>query len=391
MLKPRASNGRHIFLSCGEASGERYGAALVAALRDQDPSLRFSALGGPALAAAGAEVIQSASDISVMGFAEVLAALPQILAARRRVWHHLAHGQIDLCVPIDFPGFNLKVAARARRLRIPVFYLIPPQLWAWGAWRLRALRRVDCLGTILPFETEYYRQRGLAVEALGHPLMEDYATFPCAQLWQERERRLADPAAPLALGLLPGSRKQEIRHLLPRMKMAALMLQAMLSPRPVLCIVSHGPDLAPDVLQDLVAAGFDIRDHPLPRLLARIDLALVCSGTAALEAALAGVPHVVVYRTSRFSYGVAKRLIKTKRIGLANLILGQDLVPEYIQHEVRPLTLAISLHHWVESPEARQLFYGQCRRLRELCGGPGVWQRAAKAVVALLSRLQEGG
>jgi lipid-A-disaccharide synthase len=381
-----ASGGDHIFLSCGEASGERYGAELVAALRRQDPSLRFSALGGPALAAAGATLIESASDIAVMGFTDVVSALPRILTARRNVWRHLARGDIDLCVPIDFPGFNLGVAGKASSLGIPVFYLIPPQLWAWGRWRVGKLRRnVDRIGTILPFEAEFYRRQGVPAMPLGHPLMEDYAHYPFERLVAEREKRLADPAAPLTIGLLPGSRRQEIRRLLPPLRVAANIVSGWLPGRRLSVVVSAAPGIDLSRMMKLVAAGFDISEEPLPRLLERLDLALVCSGTASLEVALAGIPHELVYITSGVNYWLGKRLLRVKRLGLANLILNQDMVREHIQAEATPLAIARSLMSWVRLPQSRRLFYQQARQLREMCGEPGVWERAAAAVKLLLS------
>ena len=201
----------HLFLSCGEASGDRYGAALLAGLRRERPDLRVSALGGPALSATGAEMVESSDDISVMGFGEVLTHWRPILRVRRRIWRHVAEAGVDLVVPVDFPGFNLDLAAHAHRRGLPVFFVVPPQLWAWGAWRLKRLRRdVDRLGTILPFEPNWFGERGLDVVHLGHPLMEDYAGYPFEARKRAREERLLDSDRPVTVGLLPGSRRQEV-------------------------------------------------------------------------------------------------------------------------------------------------------------------------------------
>lgn len=386
-----ATAGGHVFLSCGEASGDHHGAALIAALRERNPDLRFSALGGPALQAAGAELVQSAAEIAVMGFGEVLTALPALWRARRRIWRHLAGQDIDLCLPIDFPGFNLRLARHARGLGIPVFYLIPPQLWAWGEWRLGDLRRsVDQVGTILPFEAEYFGKRGVPVVPLGHPLMDEYASCPFARQRSEREQRLHDPKIPLTLGILPGSRHQEIKRMLPLLQVAAQMFQAWLAPRQVVVVVSVAPGMSMASMIARVSGGIRVSDQPLPRLLEGLDLALVCSGTASLEAALAGVPHEVVYVTSELNYQIARRLLKISRIGLANLILQDDLVREHIQREATPLALARSLINWVNLPQARTEFYDRARRLRKQCGEAGVWERAAEAVCDILARGREG-
>jgi lipid-A-disaccharide synthase len=381
----------HIFLACGEASGDRYAAALLAALRRECPDVRVSALGGPALAMAGAEMIAASEAIAVMGFGEVVANLRPILRVRRRVWRHLRNAAVDLVVPIDFPGFNLRLAGHARRLGLPVFYIVPPQLWAWGAWRLRGLRRdVDRLGTILPFEPDWFRARGVETVHLGHPLMEDYAELPFEARRREREQRLHDTRQPVTLGLLPGSRRQEIDRLLPVMRVAAGMVQSWLGNRRLDIVVSQAPGVPVRRLAELAGGDLRLTDEPLPLLLERLDLALVCSGTASLETALAGVPHVLVYRTSPLNYAVARRLVRLEHIGLANLILQRNLVPELLQDAAEPLHLANALLSFLNAPGRRQDFYRGCSELRRACGGAGVWRRAARAAVDLLERSREG-
>ncbi len=379
------ASGRHIFLSTGEASGDRYAAALVAALREQAPDLRFSALGGTALAMAGVSVVQSSRDITVMGFGEVATHLPAILRARRRVFRHLASEHFDAVVPVDFPGFNTGLAGRAHRQGIPVFYVVAPQLWAWGAWRMAAFRRnVDRLATILPFEPEYFRARGLDVVPIGHPLMEDYASFPFDQRRAEREARRDDPGKPLTLGLLPGSRQQEVVRLLPRFKVAAGMIQSWLGQRRVRVLVSAAPGSDRAQLAAIVGEMGQITDEPLPLLLERLDLALVCSGTASLEASLAGVPHAVAYQTSGFNYAIGRALVRVPYIGLSNLILDKPAVPEMIQDQAAPTHLANALLAFLNQARRRDEFYADCHRLRLLCGGAGVWRRAATALLAFL-------
>lgn len=378
-----SSAGPHVFISAGEASGDRYGAALLAALREREPRLRCSALGGPALAIAGAEIIQNSAEIAVMGFGEVAATLPAILRARRRVFDRLRREPFDLVIPIDFPGFNLELAGQARRHGRPVFYLIPPQLWAWGGWRVRTLRqRADRVGTILPFEAEFFRARGLDVFPMGHPLMEDYAAFPFTRRQHERETRLDDPVQPLTIGLLPGSRRQEIERLLPSFKVAAGMIRAWQGRRDVRVLVSAAPGADRDRLAATIGEAGHVTDEPLPRLLERLDFALVCSGTASLEVALAGVPHAIAYRTSGLNYTIARTLVRVPYIGLANLILDKPAVPELIQESASPAHLANALLAFMNQRRRREEFYGDCGRLRAACGAPGVWARTAAAILA---------
>lgn len=377
---------RHVFISCGEASGDRYGARLVAALHRRDPSLRITALGGPELAGARVELVERSEAVAVMGVGEVVRALPALARARRRLERHLADG-VDLFVPIDFPGFNGHLAGVARRRGVPVFWLVAPQLWAWGRWRADSYRRrIDRLGTILPFETAFFRELGFAVEPLGHPLLDDYGpTFQFEATLRRREERLGRREGPLVIGLLPGSRRQELAALLPVLKVTSQAITGHLAGRDVRFVVS----LAPGVRRDEVTARFtataEFTDEPLPALLPRLDLALVCSGTASLEAALAGVPHEIVYRTGALTAFVGRRLVRLPHIGLANLVLGRSVVREHLQQEASPLPLARELLSWLARPADRQAYYGEVRRLRRLCGEPGAWERAADVALAMLA------
>ncbi len=352
---------------------------MTAALRALAPEIRISAFGGEKLAAAGAEIVADSTALAVMGFSEVVRTLPAFLKVRKRIWSHLAREKVDLVVPIDFPGFNGKLASRSQALGIPVFWLIAPQVWAWGAWRIPGFRRkVDRLGTILPFETEYFSSRGFDVFPMGHPLMEDYAdTFPFEERLGEREARFNDRESPLRIAILPGSRRQELTHLLPTLKVTAQAVGAHLPDREVRFIVSVAPGVDPLQISSVFDSGFELSRKRLPELLETADLAMVCSGTASLEAALAGVPHELVYRTGAINHFVGKRLVKTPHIGLSNLILGQAMVQEHLQDDASPLPLSRALLRWLARPVERQEFYGHARNLRRVCGSPGVWSRTA--------------
>lgn len=374
---------RHIFLSCGEASGDKYGAALAAALWSLDPELRISALGGPGLEVAGVPLVADSRDLSIMGFSEVAAALPTLLKVRRRIWQHLTEQQVDLVVPLDFPGFNGKLASRARKMGIPVFWLIAPQVWAWGSWRIPGFRaKINRLGTILPFETEYFSDRGFDVFPMGHPLMDDYGgDYDFEEHQAARESRLGNREAPLTIAILPGSRRQELNHLLPVLKVTSQAILGHLGDREVRFVVSVAPGVDPLAISSVFDSGVVITDQPLPRLLTNADLALVCSGTASLEAALAGVPHELVYRTGLINGFLGRRLVRTPHIGLSNIILGQEMIREHVQGDAAPLPLAESLLRWLARPSERQEFYGHVRRIRQMCGQSGVWERTARALL----------
>jgi len=381
------ASSRHVFISCGEASGDRYGAALVAALHSIDPDIRISALGGPALKQAGAEIVADSSELAVMGISEVISALPTLLRVKNRINKYLTAEKVDLVVPLDFPGFNGKLASHARKNGIPVFWLIAPQVWAWGSWRIPGFRRkIDRLGTILPFETDYFTERGFDVFPMGHPLMEDYGRdFPFEDKLAAREERLGNRDAPLTIAILPGSRKQELKHLLPVLKVTSQAILGHMGDRDVRFVVSVAPGIDPVAISSVFDSGVEISDRILPRLLSEADLAIVCSGTASLEAALAGVPHELVYRTGVLNGFLGRRLVRTSHIGLSNIILGTRMVREHLQENASPLPLARSLLRWVARPAERQEFYGHVRRVRHLCGQQGVWDRTAQAVLDMVS------
>lgn len=324
-----------------------------------------------------------------MGFSEIVSALPAIMKVRRRLWDFLSAEEVDLVVPIDFPGFNGKLASQAKSLGLPVFWLVAPQVWAWGSWRTRGFRgKVDRLGTILPFETSYFTQRGFDVFPMGHPLMEDYgADYPFEEMLSRREHRLNDREGPLNIGILPGSRRQELAHLLPVLKVTCQAVMGHLPDRDLQFIVSAAPGVDRLQVSSVFDGNFEISTEPLPELMKRLDLALVCSGTASLEAALAGVPHELVYRTGNVNAFIARRLVRTPHIGLSNLIMERRIVREHFQEQAAPLPLARNLLRWLARPAERQAFSGDVRRLRQLCGEPGVWQRTANEVMELAGGL----
>jgi len=375
-----------IFLSCGEASGERYGAALARALRAARPDVRLRGMGGPALAAAGVELDVRADALAVMGFGEVAQALPRLLAARKAARRAVTAAELDAVVPVDFPGFNLDLARRARAAGTPVYYVVAPQLWAWGAWRLKGLRAaVDRLGVLLPFEKAWFEARGVPCDALGHPLRDDYGDAEAAAAVAAREERLAGRTpVPLRVGLLPGSRRQEVTGLADLLGATADALCAAAPVRRFQFVLSRAPGVDPAWFGPLGRRDdVEITGAGLPELLPTLDLAVVCSGTASLEAALAGVPHALVYRTSALNYAVARRLVKVDHIGLPNLVLDRRMVDEHVQADARPEPVAADLARWLDDAARRARFREHRERLAARLGPPGFWRRTAERILDL--------
>ncbi len=328
-----------IFLSAGEASGEQYGVQLMAALRQSLPDAEFLGLGGQRMELAGLHRIVRAEDVAVMGITEIVRHVPRIYREYRKLRRALASEKPDVVVLIDFPDVNLGLARRAKQLGIPVIFFVSPQVWAWKKHRLPRIRRdVDRMLVIFPFEEQWYRERGVAATFVGHPLAE----LPLPTVSRERfaaEHGL-DPAKAW-VGLLPGSRSREIALNLPGMLGAIRLLgpgyEYLLPLAPTL---TGGQEAG--VLR-LLAGSPVVISRNARATLHHARASVVASGTATVEAALIGNPFVVVYRLSRVSYAVAKRVVKVPHVAMANLVAGRRVVPELIQDAFTPQAVAAAL------------------------------------------------
>jgi lipid-A-disaccharide synthase len=371
-----AGRAGRILLSAGEPSGDLHGGPLVEALRARLPGFGLEALGGLRMAAAGATVRFPLEHYTVLGFAEILTRLPRHWRLLRRLERELAAGRFDLALLIDYPGFNVRLAEAAHRQGVPVLYYIAPKYWASGAGRVvRLARAVDRLAVILPFEQEFFGRAGIATEFVGHPLL-DRASPPSrsaarAALGLRSEERL--------LALFPGSRPQEVTRLWPAFRDAARRLRAQGSCERVV-VAAVGTASYPG------SDGCELRHHDPATILAAADAALVKSGTATLEAALADVPMVVAYRLHWLTAWLARRLITVPWISLVNLVGRQPLVAELLQQEVNAERLATAL-----APLLDPGGVAACRQrdgfrlVRERLGSPGAAQRVAGLAAELLA------
>ncbi|MCI0548150.1 MAG: lipid-A-disaccharide synthase [Candidatus Rokubacteria bacterium] len=378
--------GPAVFLSVGEASGDLHGATLCRALRELAPDIVLAGMGGPRMAAAGMEVLVDPTAEAVVGSNEALHRIPALYRAYRLLAHRLERDHPQALVLIDFPEFNLRLARRARRAGVPVVYFIPPQLWAWRRWRVRAVRRhVTRVLAVLPLELPLYRGAGVPVEFVGHPLL-DAVPLDLGPL-AARERLGIDPDQPL-IGLLPGSRPLEVARLLPAMLEASRILARADARRRVVLALADSVDA--EAVRAAVAAarargGPDVElfRGRTYEIMAGADTLLAASGTASLEAALLGAPMVVCYRVSRMSYEIARRLITVPWIGLPNLIANRALVPELIQDDLTGARLAALAEPLLGGGAAAALQRAGFKEVRALLGEPGVGRRAAAAVLAV--------
>ena len=340
----------HIALLAGEASGDLLGAPLLQALRERLPRARFSGVGGAAMQAAGLHSLTDMERLSVMGLVEVLRHLPDILAAERALLAHWAADPPDVFIGIDAPDFNLRIARALHARGVRTVHYVSPSLWAWKEKRIHKIRRcIDLMLCLFPFETAVYDKHGVAAVCVGHPLRDRLRMVPAA----EARAALGLPPQARILGLFPGSRRGEVRRLLPvfletwqRLQAADPALQAVLSLR-------QPPDKASAALLATLPHVHRF-DADSATLMAASDTLLLASGTITLEAALLNRPMVVAYRVHPVSAALARalKLLKINRFSLPNLLAGADIVPECMQEECNPARLAAELTSLLADGEA---------------------------------------
>ncbi len=378
---------RPVFLLlAGEASGDQHGAHLARALRVRFPSARLLGTGGERMEAEGVERVAGLESMAVMGFAEVATRLPYFLRLEGRLKALMEEASVDLVLPIDYPGLNLRLARAAHARGIPVVWYIAPQVWAWKAHRTRKLATwADRVAVILPFEAPLFEAEGGRARYVGHPLLDERPTLPDREAWAREVG--VDPAREV-LAVFPGSRAQELRrHLGPFLEAAHRLVEARPGLQVVVARAPGLPALGGVALPEGKGggAGSEARMVSGSRaLLAHARGALVKSGTTTLEAALAGVPFVVAYRTHPLTWQVARRVVKVKHVALANLVAEERVVPELLQGEVTGASLSRALLPLLEEGEARRRVEAGLARVRERLGTPGAADRVAELVEEVL-------
>jgi len=362
----------NVLIVAGEASGDRHAARLVAAIHGQRPGIGFWGIGGDLLRREGVETLYDAAETNVVGFIEVVRRYRFFRGIFRTIAAEALRRRPALAILVDYPGFNIRLAAALHRAGIPVLYYIAPQVWAWKEGRVKKLRRfVDDLIVVFPFEVEFFTQRGLAPQFFGHPLVDQVAEMRDGV---RRNDNAADERR--AIAYLPGSRPEEIaRH----MPLVSRVIE-LLGPS-----YRHVIPLATTIPRELLeshrgAASFEIVDSS-HRALAGADAALVKSGTSTLDATLLDVPFTVMYRTSGLSYRIARLLIKVPYIAMTNVLAKRRIVREFIQDDVTPEGLAAELRRLLDDGEYRCEVRRGLREVRDLLGEVGATRRIAEFIL----------
>lgn len=374
-----------IFLSAGEPSGDLHGGSLIHALRQQRPDLQFTGFGGDRMEAAGCQLLFPLTRLAVMWFLRVLLNARTFLRLLKQTEQFFQRERPDAVVLIDYPGFNFNVARLARQQGIPVFWFVPPQLWAWAGWRVRKMReRVNHVLTALPFEEEWYRSRGVSTHYVGHPYFDELneqhfdADFPSEQ---------ADDV----VGLLPGSRDQEVERNLPTLLATASRIHAA-RPDVRFLVACFRPDQADRVRVAIPAdLPIEVCSGRTPEIIRLSKVCVAVSGSVGLELLYHGKPSIVIYRAGRFGLWLARRFMTCRFISLVNLLAGREVFPEYLSHRDESASISARVLRWLNDPADYAASVRELAELKERIAQPGACQRASRFILDRLEERQRNG
>ncbi len=378
-----------MMLSAGEASGDLHGASIARALRELHPDIELIGMGGPAMRGAGVDIRYDIADRSVMGFVEVLKNLRSLFALRDAMIETMRRENVDLFVTIDYPDFNMRVAAKAKQAGIPVFSYIPPSAWAWRKGRAKSVAKIaDKLAAIFPFETSVYEAAGADITFVGNPMVD---TVKPELSIEEALRFFAVPQGKRVVLLLPGSRRQEIAGLLPIMLEAAEKLRR--QSVEYVFYLPIAPTVSDGLLREILersAVPVQVTTEKIYDLMRIADTAIATSGTVTLEAALLGLPSVVVYRLTTVSYWIGSLLVKLPNFSLPNILAGERVLPELLQKEVTAENIVRCVKEIETASPKGAAVRERLAIVRERLGAPGAAKRAARLMLETAERRRGG-
>jgi lipid-A-disaccharide synthase len=374
-----------IFLSTGEPSGDLHASNLIRSFRQLRPETEFVGFGGPRMEEAGASLLFPLVDMAVMWFLRVLLNIRTFMALIDQADAYFAENRVDAVVLIDYPGFNWWIARKAKARGIPVFYYVPPQLWAWAGWRVKKVRRfVDHVLCSLPFEPEWYHARGVSsARYVGHPYFDELSERTLDTGFLESERAKEGPI----VAILPGSRTQELIRNLPVMLRAASTLHAT---RPGVRFVvaalhdRHKARVEEMLAKSRISLPIEVHAAKTPELIRLADVAWAVSGSVGLELMMETLPSVILYKVKRIDLLIARPFIKARFISLVNLLAGMEVMPEYLTAVDVSDELAGWAERWLADPTERERASLRLANLREAVAIPGASERAADAIAQAL-------
>ncbi|HMC21862.1 MAG TPA: lipid-A-disaccharide synthase [Thermoanaerobaculia bacterium] len=379
----------------GEASGDLHASEVVRELKQLDPTLQTFGIGGDLLAREGMRILHHAREMGMVGLFNVIRHLGMFRRILNEMTDTIAREKPDAVMLVDYPDFNLRLAKRCKAMGLRVIYYISPQVWAWRRGRVKQIGRlVDRMLVIFPFEEDFYRQHNVPVTYVGHPLIDEMAPLtrrfaPPSPEGEGTRNREPSPSGEggrrpdegMRIALLPGSRRHEVRTLLPPMLDALSILK---KEREVDAFIIQAPTISSAELLAVMQKAHDfvrIVPHDRGEALSRADVALSSSGTATLECAIAGVPVIVMYRLSSPTHWLAQRLVKLRHFSLVNIVAGKDVVPELLQEDVNGERIAREVRKLLDPAENARV-RGELAVVTQKLGRPGASRRAAEAIMS---------
>ena len=381
-----------LLIITGEDSGDLYGGNLAREIKKLSPDINISGVGGKQMRSAGVDIFCDVSEISVVGFWEVIEKLGLIRRLYKQIIEKFDSGNVKGVVLIDYPGFNLKIAKAAKERGIPVFYYISPQVWAWRKSRVKTIKKyVDKMMVILPFEKEFYQREGVDVEFVGHPLLEVIASNSEAISSSNKKeiyKEFGIDDRQIIIGILPGSRKKEIAYMLPEILKASSLIKGKYPSVQFLLPLSQS--IEEDYLKNFITSDYSYikivkgKNYDVMKV---SDLLITKSGTSTLEAAIIGTPMIIVYKTSITSYYLAKVLVNVTYAGLPNLLAGKEAAPELLQHKMNAKNIAEKTIYFLEKKDGLEQMREEFKNIRYSLGEQGASKRTASIIINHLKNI----
>ena len=381
-MNPASANNT-LLIIVGDKSADIYGAKLASELKKINPTIKIIGTGGDNMRKEGVEILYDVKDMSVIGLWEAISKLSLMRKVKRDIMDLIKTKKIKAAVLVDFPGFNIHIASEIRKENIPVIYYISPQVWAWRGGRIKKIaQRVNKMLVILPFEVEIYRRAGVDVKFIGHPLFDVIEDSDKDKLYHDLGLDFSRPI----IGLLPGSRDKEVRFLLPSMIDAALLIKKKIPKSQF--ILPKAKEVDGNYVKGLIREkGIDLKvingnSHGVFQI---ADLSVVCSGTATLEAAILGAPLIIIYRLSKVTEIIGRKMLKVRHWGLVNILAGEEIVPELEQEEVNAENISAYALSILRSRQKKDLIKAKLSRITSTLGEKGASQLAAKEIIEFLN------
>lgn len=376
---------KNVLIIAGEVSGDLHGASLIRELKKLDSSLKIFGIGGDKMQAEGMELIYHIDKMAFLGFVEVIKHLPFIKKVQRDIIYEVNKRNVKEVVLIDYPGFNLSIAKKLKKLKLEpeLIYYITPQVWAWGKGRVNKIRDLfKKVLVVFPFEEKFFKSKNVDAEFVGHPLIQEINKYNFLSRDKLNEKVGLDPAKPILL-ILPGSRKQEVKTIFPEViKAASKLAEEIVLQVVVACSVNINESVFYELTDQ---KNFKVIRGYTYDLLKHAKFGIVKSGTSTLEAGLMGLPIVIVYKTSMLTYKIGKSLVKIKNIGMANIVLDEQVVPELIQDDANAENIFIESKNILSDDKLYADIKQKLGGINKVLGDKNAPENAAKIIYSLLN------